>query len=65
MRSQGDLNGDGIVDFRDFRQWKDFFPTPVGPTAGAVPEPASGAMGLVAAAIGAALARSRRRANRS
>jgi hypothetical protein len=64
-RAQGDLNGDGIVDFVDFRQWKDFFPTPVGPAAGAVPEPASGALGFLAAAIGAALARERGRAKRS
>ncbi len=61
-RAQGDLNGDGVVDFVDFRQWKDFFPTPIGPAAGVVPEPASGALGLLAAAMGASLARGRGRA---
>jgi T5SS/PEP-CTERM-associated repeat protein len=49
MRSQGDLNADGIVDFKDFRQWKANFPTPGAPVAGAVPEPATAGLALVAA----------------
>jgi hypothetical protein len=44
MRSEGDLNFDGFVDFRDFRIWKDNFPTPPPEGAGAnvIPEPTSG-----------------------
>jgi hypothetical protein len=42
MRSEGDLNNDGFVDFRDFRLWKNNFPTPPpgsGAIVEAVPEP--------------------------
>ncbi|MCA9187949.1 MAG: hypothetical protein R3E01_05880 [Pirellulaceae bacterium] len=42
-RSLGDLTFDGIVDFDDFRQWKDNFPGANGAVgaAASVPEPAS------------------------
>jgi hypothetical protein len=63
MRSQGDLNADGVVDFKDFRQWKDNFPTPGAPTA-AVPEPAAASLALLATAIGAAIRRRAARAQR-
>ena len=41
-RSQGDLNEDGIVDFDDFREWKNFYVPP--PSTVAVPEPSSVAL---------------------
>lgn len=50
MRSEGDLNGDGLVDFLDFRQWKDNFPKPLGAASAAVPEPASAFLVLLAIA---------------
>jgi hypothetical protein len=53
MRSQGDLNGDGMVDWLDFRQWKSnhpFTPPPAESSGSAVPEPAAAMLALVAAA---------------
>jgi len=46
MREQGDLNGDGVVDFIDFRQWKSNYPTPVGAVGEVVPEPAAGILAI-------------------
>jgi len=61
MRSQGDLNADGVVDFADFRTWKDA----AGPgfasiTLFGVPEPASASLMAVG---GAVVALVRRRSN--
>jgi hypothetical protein len=61
-RAEGDLTGDGTVDFKDFRQWKANHPFTPAP-AGAVPEPGTIALGLMAAA--AALAGARSAARRS
>jgi hypothetical protein len=61
MREEGDLNSDGFVDWKDFRQWKDNFPTPSAPASGAVPEPGAAVLGLIAAATLAQVARLRRR----
>jgi hypothetical protein len=64
MRSEGDLNNDGKVDFRDFRQWKSNFVPPPGAAAGSgVPEPAGAALaaGLIGA-VGAVRRRGRRAA---
>lgn len=54
-RAQGDLTGDGFVDFSDFRQWK----TAAGSGAGAgtslnaaIPEPASVLLAMIAASVG-------------
>ena len=57
MRSEGDLNADGIVDFLDFREWKaNYVPADSGALLGAgVPEPASALLwlaGLVAIGVG-------------
>lgn len=63
-RSFGDLTGDTLVDWRDFRQWKTNFPfTPPPATAasGAVPEPASAVLGLMASGILLGVGRSFRR----
>jgi hypothetical protein len=61
-RAQGDLTGDGLVNFRDFRQWKTNHPfTP--PPAGAIPEPATAGLALAAAA--ALLGMSRRHGHRA
>jgi hypothetical protein len=65
-RQQGDIaGGDGIVDFADYRQWKNAAAPAVAASVslfGEVPEPASG---LLLAASGALLfaARRRRRAS--
>jgi hypothetical protein len=66
-RTQGDLTGDGLVDFSDFRQWK----TAVGSGAGAgasfeaaVPEPASVLLALIATAVGSIAGQRRRRTAR-
>jgi hypothetical protein len=55
-RAEGDLNGDGKVDFTDFREWKSNY---AGPFAGfgSIPEP----MSAVLLGIAAALACGRRR----
>jgi hypothetical protein len=54
MRTDGDLNGDEIVDFRDFRQWKNNFPTPAPGGSAAIPEPASVVLaGLMVAGLAA------------
>lgn len=42
-RSQGDLNEDGIVDFDDFREWKNFY-VPTATTVEVIPEPSTAAM---------------------
>jgi hypothetical protein len=53
-RSLGDLDEDGFVDFTDFLEWKAYFPylgaggATGASTNGAVPEPASSLLGLVA-----------------
>jgi hypothetical protein len=57
-RSQGDLTGDGFVDYKDFRQWKTFNGTVV-PAGSPIPEPTAG---LLAVLAGAGLATARRRA---
>ena len=59
MRELGDLNGDNTVDFLDYRRWKANYPFPFTPNWDAVPEPAAGVMGLLAAAAATAIARSR------
>jgi hypothetical protein len=65
IRSQGDLvGGDGVVDFADFREWKNNAPAGLAASAslsGSIPEP--GAAGLLA--IGVTLAAiARRRSER-
>ena len=40
-RSGGDLNGDGIVDFDDFREWKERYDLAMASTSVVVPEPLS------------------------
>ena len=62
MRSEGDLNNDGKVDFRDFRQWKtNYVPPPEAAAGSGVPEPAGAALaaGLIGA-VGAVRRRARR-----
>jgi hypothetical protein len=54
-RSIGDLTNDGIVDFSDFRQWKTAHGGGSGASVdfgGAVPEPASGVLAIIAASVG-------------
>ena len=48
-RLLGDLTGDLIVDFQDYRQWTDHFPTLAPPisASGAVPEPTSLGLALL------------------
>jgi hypothetical protein len=59
-REMGDLNTDGIVDFKDFREWKSNFVPPPGTAAGTnVPEPHAGL--LLAAGAGWLAAARRRR----
>jgi hypothetical protein len=48
MRTEGDLNRDGFVDFRDYRQWKSNVPAPAEGAAGAVPEPSSALLASLA-----------------
>jgi hypothetical protein len=48
MREQGDLNGDGFVDWIDFRQWKSNFVPPVAAAGEVVPEPAAGILAILA-----------------
>ena len=59
-RTDGDLVNDGIVDFRDFRQWKTNFPTPPPPPVGSVPEPASVLLAGLAMAAGVVVRRRKR-----
>ena len=60
LRTDGDLNRDGIVDFADFREWKNAYLGGGGSLAGlnlsfsptsAVPEPASACLAIFAAAL--------------
>jgi hypothetical protein len=60
-RISGDLTGDTITDWRDFRQWKTNFPTPADVAAGSVPEPASAVLGLTACGVLLGAGRSIRR----
>ncbi|QDT68946.1 hypothetical protein MalM25_18720 [Planctomycetes bacterium MalM25] len=57
-RAEGDLNSDGVVDWIDFAQWKENFPTNVSSTTSTVPEP-TGAL-LLALGLTAVATRSRR-----
>ncbi len=51
LRSEGDLNADGIVDFLDFREWKaNYSPSGTGALAG-IPEPGSALLWLVGMAV--------------
>ncbi len=51
-RAQGDLTSDGIVDWADYREWKDNFPT-AAPSSVAVPEPTTVSLiGLACLAAG-------------
>ncbi len=56
-RSFGDLTGDLLVDWKDFRQWKTNFPFPSEAAAGAVPEPATWGLLLVSLAVAVAARR--------
>jgi hypothetical protein len=62
-RIDGDLTGDGLVSFDDFREWKSNYP-PANPGASsaaeAVPEPSTIALVLLQAALPLASARRRR-----
>jgi hypothetical protein len=58
-RTDGDLVNDGVVDFRDFRQWKTNFPTPGPGPAAAVPEPSAVVLAGLAVAGLAAVRRRR------
>jgi len=60
MRTEGDLNSDGVVDFRDYRQWKSNVAPPATGTGAAVPEPAA-ALLVALAGCGAYLAARRPR----
>jgi hypothetical protein len=51
-RGEGDLTGDGFVDLRDFREWKDNFPLEGGPLQGnGTPEPSCWILLLSSAAL--------------
>jgi hypothetical protein len=61
-RPQGDLVSDGIVDFADFREWKQNAPAGLAASAslaGSIPEPATGLLLAIGGAL-AALASRRR-----
>jgi hypothetical protein len=60
-RSLGDLTLDGLVDWKDFRQWKTAASAPVIAGADAVPEPGTIVLGLMAAAAALGGARGARR----
>lgn len=49
-RAQGDLNDDGFVDILDFREWKANFPGAADIAGLTIPEPAAGALALLAVA---------------
>lgn len=47
-RTEGDLTNDGFVDFNDFVQWRNHYPTPLVGASDAVPEPCGVALALAA-----------------
>jgi hypothetical protein len=47
-RSDGDLTNDGFVDFNDFVQWRDNYPTAMPGAFEAVPEPTGAALAIAA-----------------
>jgi HpiC1 cyclase len=55
-RIMGDLNGDGVVDFFDYREWKSVYSGP-GAASLSVPEPTTIAMMLFTASLGLPLRR--------
>lgn len=66
LRTEGDLNRDGRVEFLDFREWKTAFLAGGGSLEGldlsflsAVPEPATGTLALFVAAVFGAISRRR------
>jgi uncharacterized protein (TIGR03382 family) len=66
LRTEGDLNRDGRVEFLDFREWKTAFLSGGGSLEGldlsflsVVPEPATGTLALLLAAVVGAISRRR------
>jgi hypothetical protein len=65
QRLLGDVTGDGLVDLRDFGQWKGNFPFPGagsgGVGGGAVPEPTSTVLLVLGLPLGCGLLRFRKK----
>lgn len=57
-RADGDLNGDGLVNFVDYREWKTEYDSENQPASFAVPEPASASLFLLSM-MGLAISRRR------